>query len=165
MTRPEIATRPARPEDVPALVALINAIIAAGGTTAHQMPFDAAGFTAHYLPGAEAVATFVALDASGRPAGFQSLARHPALPEGWVTIGTFTRRDDPLPGAGRALFAATRDWAARNGLAAIDATIRADNTGGLAFYAAMGFQDDRVTPAVPLADGTPVDRISKVYRL
>lgn len=44
-----------------------------------------------------------------------------------------------------------------------NATIRADNAGGLAYYARMGFQDYAVARGVPLADGTPVDRISRRY--
>ena len=44
-------------------------------------------------------------------------------------------------------------------------TIRADNLPGLAYYGRIGFTEyDRVT-GVPLSDGTPVDRIRKVYRL
>ncbi|MEM9148767.1 MAG: GNAT family N-acetyltransferase, partial [Pseudomonadota bacterium] len=51
------------------------------------------------------------------------------------------------------------------GLIALNATIRADNRVGLAYYSRMGFQDYAVRPAVPLADGSPVDRISKRFDL
>ena len=47
----------------------------------------------------------------------------------------------------------------------MNAEIRADNEGGLAFYGKMGFQDQDVDRAVPLGDGTPVDRINKRYPL
>jgi hypothetical protein len=63
------------------------------------------------------------------------------------------------------LFAATREAATRLGLVGINATIRADNVGGLTFYGKQGFQDHSVALAVPLNDGTPVDRISKRYPL
>ena len=57
-------------------------------------------------------------------------------------------------------------WAlAQYGREAINATIRADNAGGLAFYTKQGFVDYGVTPAVPLADGTPVDRVHKRFSL
>jgi len=61
--------------------------------------------------------------------------------------------------------AATRKRAGALGLAAITATIRADNHGGLAFYRKQGFEDHSVTPAVPLNDGRLVDRVNKRYRL
>ena len=47
----------------------------------------------------------------------------------------------------------------------IDATIRADNTGGLAFYGRMGFTDYDCVAGVPLKDGTLVDRIRKRFDL
>ncbi|HEX7850799.1 MAG TPA: GNAT family N-acetyltransferase, partial [Sphingomonas sp.] len=78
---------------------------------------------------------------------------------------TFARRGSTTRGIGSALFAATRAAAIAAGLKAINATIRADNTGGLTFYAKMGFADYAVARAVPLADGTPVDRISRRYDL
>ena len=36
---------------------------------------------------------------------------------------------------------------------------------GLGFYSAMGFEDTDREPAVPLCDGTPVDRVTKLLRL
>jgi ribosomal protein S18 acetylase RimI-like enzyme len=66
---------------------------------------------------------------------------------------------------GSALFNVMRSAARKRGLTAINATIRADNSGGLAFYNRMGFLDYEVTRAVPLKDGTPVDRIRKRYSL
>ena len=66
---------------------------------------------------------------------------------------------------GTALFAATRARANLLRLAAINATIRADNCGGLAYYFKMGFVAYGVDTAVPLSDATPVDRIHKRYML
>jgi len=160
-----LETRPMHPADMEPLRAILNDIIAAGGTTAHERPFSAEQFGAAYYHGPTHAAGFTVLDEHGQPAGFQHLGRDPNLPTGWLSIGTFTRRNPRLPGAGRALFAASRAWCEANGIEAIDATIRADNTGGLAFYSSMGFQDYRVYPGVPLKDGTPVDRIAKVFRL
>ena len=48
---------------------------------------------------------------------------------------------------------------------AINATIRADNIGGLAFYSRLGFMDHGISRAVPLRNGVPVDRVSKRYVL
>ena len=66
---------------------------------------------------------------------------------------------------GTQLFAATRERARSLGLQAINATIRADNAGGLAFYHRMGFVDHHVDKDVPLKSGRPVDRISKRFPL
>ena len=43
--------------------------------------------------------------------------------------------------------------------------IRADNPSGPGYYTTMGFEDHQVARAMPLQDGTPVDRISKRYQL
>ncbi len=95
--------------------------------------------------------------------GFQALNRHVELPNDWADIGTFTRIDPKTPGVGKALFAETKNWAKEHNLAAINAAIRADNHGGLAYYEKMGFRTYQVAKAVPLHDGTPVDRIFKEF--
>ena len=159
-----IRVRAAVGSDAGPLAEILDEIIRAGGTTAHETPFSAARFADSYLYGADALACFVAEDpASGAPAGFQALGRHHELPEGWADIGTFARMRPKLPGVGTALFAATRVRARELGLVAINAAIRADNYGGLAFYEKLGFATFRTIPAVPLQDGTPVDRILKRY--
>ncbi len=66
---------------------------------------------------------------------------------------------------GSALFAATRERARQIGLSAINASIRADNIGGLTFYGKMGFMDHSVVPGVALKDGGRVDRVSKRFPL
>jgi len=153
--------RPVTSADAAELAELLNAIIARGGTTALETPYTAAALDAAYLTGREVICCFVAVGADGRLEGFQTLGRYPALPDGYGDIGTFARVDGTQRGVGSALFAATLAHAQRLGLAGINATIRADNAGGLAFYTRMGFRDHHVTHAVPLQDGAPVDRISK----
>ena len=151
-------------EDVPAATAILNEIIDRGGTTAHQVPLDVSEFTASHL-GATMICCHVVLDDAGAVAGFQWLGVNPDLPADCGDIASFTRRTGPLRGAGRALFAATCAAARATGLARINATIRADNLPGLGYYTAMGFLDHSVTPAVPLRDGRPVDRVSKRFDL
>ncbi|ASY58930.1 MULTISPECIES: GNAT family N-acetyltransferase [Sinorhizobium] len=158
-----IKVRPARFADVPALCAFLNEIIRIGGTTAHKAPFTHESFVDHFLAGPGFVSCFVAEDGSGQPCAFQALERFDSLPEGWADIGTFARPHAKLPGAGTALFAATKAHARDSGLTAINATIRADNVGGLAYYSKMGFVDYKIDKAVPLKDGRAVDRISKRY--
>jgi L-amino acid N-acyltransferase YncA len=162
----DLEIRPARSDDAPGLADLLNAIIARGGTTALEDPFTPQALDEAYLTGPDVICCFVAIDrASARHEGFQTLGRYPGLPQDVGDIGTFARVGGTQRGIGGALFAATRTEARRLGLSAINATIRADNAGGLAFYGRMGFVDHSVRAAVPLKDGTPVDRISKRYGL
>jgi len=145
---------------------LLNAVIARGGTTALEEPFTAESLASAYLDGPNVICCFTAVDEeSGILEGFQTLGRYPSLPPDIGDIGTFARVGGAQRGIGTSLFAATRAEATRQGLSAINATIRADNSGGLAFYGRMGFQDHGVARDVPLKDGTPVDRISKRYDL
>jgi len=154
------SVRPYAQGDEGPLCPMLNAIIAAGGTTAHETPFTPEALAEYFLTGAQILFSHVVLE-GGWPVGFQSVSRNPELPPGWGDMSSFTRRDPKVPGAGRALFAATRAAAQARGLVALNATIRADNVPGLAYYSAMGFVDYDVIPAVPLRDGTPVDRVMK----
>ena len=160
-----IAVRPMMSEDVAASCRILNEIIEIGGSTAFEIPFSEALFAQSYLMGADKICCHVALDDQGEVAGFQWVGSHDSLPEDCGDIATFTRRAPVLKGAGRALFAETRAYAAGVGLNAISATIRADNGMGLSYYDKMGFQDYSVAYGVPLRDGTPVDRITKRFEL
>ncbi|HEV7661434.1 MAG TPA: GNAT family N-acetyltransferase [Allosphingosinicella sp.] len=158
--------RPATSADAPELAELLNGIIARGGTTALQQAFTPERLDEIYLTGRDVLSCVVAVDReSGRLEGFQTLIREAYLPADWGDIGTFTRVGGAQQGVGSALFAATCERARALGIAAMNAQIRADNEGGLAFYGKMGFQDYQVDRAVPLGDGTPVDRINKRYPL
>lgn len=97
--------------------------------------------------------------------GFQALTRSDHVPEGVGDIGTFARVQHVQKGTGSLLLAATKRADGKRGLTALNATRRADNAGGLAFYRRLGFVDDEIHRAVPLSDGTVVDRISKRYAL
>ncbi|MCB1406036.1 MAG: GNAT family N-acetyltransferase [Rhodobacteraceae bacterium] len=162
MTAPSV--RPFEAGDALALTEILNAIIAAGGTTAYMTPFTPSALRAAHLDGPSVLCCHTVLLGTV-PVGFQVLNVNPQLPEGWGDIASFTRRDPPMRGAGTALFAATRSQAHRLGLTALNATIRADNTPGLGYYARMGFIERARIVGAPLADGTPVDRIQKTFVL
>lgn len=155
---------PVRDADAAKLAELLNAIIMRGGTTAFETLFTAAELARSYLTGPAVHCCFVA-ESGGRLLGFQTLRTQPFLPADVGDIATFTRVGNTQAGVGTALFAATTARARELGLTEINATIRADNAGGLTFYSRMGFVDHELVPAVPLKDGTPVDRIRKRYRL
>lgn len=161
-----LKVRSATRKDAAGMAELINAIIAIGGTTAYEDPFDAASMDAAYISLPELVSCFVA-EADGELVGFQGLMRSfdpgDPLPDGWATIGTFARVGLTQRGVGGALFAQTLAAAREAGINVIDATIRADNTGGLAFYGRQGFVDYDRLVGVPLKTGARVDRIRKRF--
>ena len=161
----DLQIRPVLDTDAPALAALLNEVIARGGTTALEQLFTPSALNKAMLTGPDVYCCFVAEDAAGGLIAFQALTRSDHVPEGVSDIGTFARVQHVKKGAGSRMFAATRQAAGEKGLTAINATIRADNAGGLAFYSRLGFVDDNIHHAVPLSDGTPVDRISKRYAL
>ena len=150
------------------MCAVLNPLIAAGGSTAHRRPFDAERMLHHYLAPPMLVSCVVA-EVEGRVRGFQSLVRagdpDDPLPDGWTVIASFVAPGMEGRGIGGRMFAATRAAARAAGIVAIDATIRADNAAGLAYYTAMGFEDWDRLHAVPLSDGTSVDRIRKRFDL
>lgn len=162
-----LTTRRARPEDAGALTDLLNEIIAIGGSTAYEDPFTPEKMRSGYIGADNTVACTVA-EREGQIAGFQTLFRvtdGKDLPAGWGYIATFVRVGVTGGGIGRTLFGETLKAAEAAGIPTIDATIRADNSSGLGYYGRMGFTDYDRLPAVPLKDGTPVDRIRKRYDL
>lgn len=137
----QLVVRDVRPGDAAELAELLNAIIAQGGTTALEYPYDPAQLAQAYLTGPDVHCCVVAVDdETGRLEGFQTLGRQSRLPVDVGDIGTFARVGGKQRGVGTALFAATVDRARQRGLAQINATIRADNAGGLAFYDKLGLR-------------------------
>jgi L-amino acid N-acyltransferase YncA len=158
--------RPARSTDAAALTELLNIIIAAGGTTAMEEPLAVDTFAEWFVSGPDVLFCVVAEgDMSRNLLGFQSIYRDAELPERWADIATFSSTRHKVAGVGTRMFAHTRSMAKDLGLTTINATIRADNVQGLSYYDKMGFRTYRTREAVPLRDGTPVDRIMKRYDL
>ena len=154
MTAPGV--RQATAPDAAAMAAILNPIILAGGTTGIEDLLDPPTLVHWFIDGPDVICCHLA-EAGGRALGFQSLTCYGDLPPGWADIASFACQ--PRCGTGTALFAATRAAARTAGIITINATIRADNVGGLVFYRRLGFVPYRTTPAVPLRDGTPVDRL------
>lgn len=156
-----IVVRNANMADAADLCMLLNEIIAIGGSTAIEKPLSESDFADYFLRGSDFVSCLVA--EQEELVGFQALERRVGLPQDCVDIATFARVSDKIKGVGRALFLRTIDVARDAGFTQINATIRADNVSGLGYYSAMGFVAHAVKKAVPLADGTPVDRVSKRF--
>ncbi len=146
--------------DAPAMMALQNEIIRLGGTTAYEEERSAAQIIASYIAPEEGICCHVAETAEG-VIGFQVVSPNPALPAGWAEIGTFVASGIQARGIGQALFAATRPAAIRAGVRVLNATIRADNIPGLAYYARIGFVDYTSDPGWALKNGEVVGRVSR----
>ena len=155
--------RPALPGDAAAMAAVQNLIIRIGGTTAYETERSEDQVRA-YVDGPGAISCFVAEEA-GRVIGFQSLGLWPGLAEGWADIGTFVDPEVQARGTGAALFGATKAAARMAGVRVINATIRADNVPGLAYYARMGFRDHGSEPDFTLRDGRRVGRVHRRFDL
>lgn len=163
--------RRAEPDDAPAMVEIINAIILTGDTTAHQNQLTRELMLSHYICSKNIISCMVA-EIAEDIVGFQTLEfsdpnwEGPTqVPDNWGIIATFAKQGMTGAGIGSALFQKTRQAAKDAKLVAIDATIRADNTGGLKFYTKMGFVGYQVLRNVPLSDGVMVDRIRKCFDL
>ncbi len=160
-----IHIRPAGALDAAAMAELLNAIIAKGGTTAHTTPSTREDMLAamNSCPGQSS--WLLAENESGELLGFQLIEAFPPLPPEACDIGTFTRLGLTQSGIGSALFDETVKAARRLGFEWINATIRADNAGGLAYYQSRGFEEYKITRNVALKDGTIVDKVSKRFEL
>ncbi|MBM7067222.1 GNAT family N-acetyltransferase [Actibacterium sp. 188UL27-1] len=157
--------RPMIHDDLPDLCEMLNHTIHLGGTTAYEMPFTPDTFAEEFLVNKEIVSSLVAHASGGARAGFQCLFDDRKRTDATVGIGSFTDQRTRFKGAGQALFVATKAAAIALGYPSIQAKIRADNVPGLKYYRSLGFTDHAVIKDVPLADGTPVDRIVTLFEL
>lgn len=151
--------RSATAADAEAMAEILNAIIAIGGTTAHQHPKSVDEVRQSYVTGPDVRAAVVAV-AADQMLGWQSV-------EFWqeeLHIGTFVAPGGQARGVGAALFALTCDLL-RSRPAPIIATIRADNGPGLAYYTRMGFYQVSHDPAWSLDDGRVVGRVNRRFDL
>lgn len=146
--------------DAPGLAEILNDIIAIGGTTAYQTPKSPSYFD-RLLTATDPKTFLHVAEADGKLCGMQWVEPFDAPREHHGGIATFARAGITQRGIGSALFQATREASKVAGYETLVAVIRADNGGGLKYYERMGFRDHAVAKAVPLTDGSPVDRIEK----
>ncbi|MCA0920247.1 GNAT family N-acetyltransferase [Pseudooceanicola nanhaiensis] len=158
-----IHVRRAGPLDTGAMAELLNEIIAKGGTTALTRPVSRA-MLAEWMTGSDRAAWHLAEDDAGELLGFQWIDPLPETPD-VAHIATFARVGRTGLGIGSALFEATRRAAKDLAYHAIDAEIRADNAGGLAYYQSRGFEDHHRIRDRLLDDGTRIDKIVKRYEV
>jgi L-amino acid N-acyltransferase YncA len=160
-----ITVRPATPQDADQMAALLNAIIETGGTTAFQSERTAQDIIAMTTRDAKQSFCHVAIEDGNKVVGFQYVNPSDHLSATTGDIASFVAEGQQGKGIGGALISATREKALAVGFTEINATIRADNVPGLAYYSRIGFLDYDIAKDVPLSDGTLVDRISKRLKL
>lgn len=151
--------------DCGSMARLLNAIIEKGGTTTLTRPVESQDISEWMQNDADRSAWHVAVDDKEQVVGFQCIAPHPALPAQAADIATFVELGQSGLGIGSALFAATSRVAKALGYSWINATIRADNLGGLTYYQSRGFRDWAFEEDVVLQSGQMVDRVSKRFDL
>lgn len=142
---------------------ILNEIIVAGGTTAYTEEITADMLIAKMR--AARSAWHIAEDNAGEVVGFQWIAPYEGGDPEIADIATFARIGRTGLGIGSALFRRTTEAAKQLGYLWINATIRADNGGGLAYYQSRGFEDVGRTERVVLDNGLVVDKIHKRYDL
>jgi L-amino acid N-acyltransferase YncA len=155
-----VLIRAALPADADGMAAVLNAVIARGGTTAHETPKAPDDVRRDYIDGPDVLSSIVA-EIEGKVLGWQSVG----LWHGEEHIGTFVQPGRQARGVGAGLFALTRKILADKGIRQIFAAIRADNVPGLAYYARIGFRDIGQDPDFTLQDGTRVGRVFRRFDL
>lgn len=151
--------------DAGPMAELLNAIIAQGGTTALTQPVTRSDLATKMAAHAGRNAWHLAEDDAGAVLGFQWIAPNDALPPEAADIATFVQIGRTQLGIGSSLFGETCAAARQLGYRWINATIRADNAGGLAYYQSRGFEPYGRQTDITLADGTRVDRVLSRYDL
>lgn len=149
--------------DTAAMADLLNEIIAIGGTTAITEPVTRKYF-ADRMKTPQSI-WIVAEDDTGDLLGFQWVTPLESEPGLVAEIATFARVGRTGLGIGSALFDATRSACVAEGYDWIRANIRADNTGGLAYYQSRGFEDYGRITGYRMGNGQIVDKVLKRYEL
>lgn len=151
--------------DSPPMAALLNAIIERGGTTAMTRAVGRDYFAGRMAVAPGRSAWHLAEDDAGAVLGFQYVVPNDALPPEACDIATFVEIGRTQLGIGSRLFMATQAAARDMGYVWINATIRADNTGGLAYYQSRGFERYDLETGITLQNGLQVDRVSARFDL
>lgn len=146
-----VFVRAAQDEDADQLAAILNEIVSIGGLTSREGPFDGGRIRREFISPRRGISCFVAV-AGSDVRGFQSLEWSDSdwpgedrLPADWAFISTYVQSGHRRLGMGKSLFARTVAAAEATGVSFIDASIRLENAGAMAFYDSLGFEDYRRT--------------------
>lgn len=160
-----ITVRRAGPLDARPMANLLNEIITEGGTTALTTPVSPQDLRDWMQSDTNVSAWHIAEDEAGDVLGFQLIKPEAYLPDEAVDIATFAKVGRVKMGIGSKLFEKTKEAARQLGYRWINANIRADNSGGLAYYQSRGFEDYAMKRGVILDSGEAVDKVLKRYDL
>ena len=144
---------------------LLNEVIAQGGTTALSHTISSDEMQGWMSRNYQSSAWHVAENSKGSVLGFQWIEPADYLPSDAAEIATFAKVGKTGLGIGSALFEATKRAAVLLGYRWINANIRSDNVGGLAYYQSRGFEDYGTKIGVRMANGQIVDKVLKRYDL
>lgn len=147
------------------MAVILNELIADGTSTALADPVSANDLSEWLSRAPERSAWHIAEDDTGHVVGFQWIEPADYLPPDAAEIATFARMGKTGLGIGSALFEQTKRAARSLGYGWINANIRADNWGGLAYYQSRGFEDYGRKNGVRMSNGIVVDKILKRYDL
>lgn len=154
---PDLRLRPARPGDLPSLLALASRLadfpVPAWRTGPQVIEAERAALTRALDTPSPDAPLFLAEDPAGRPLGFVYLETHQDYftlrPHAHVSIlavaGTAEGR-----GVGRALLAAAEDWARRRGHPLITLNVFAQNSRARAIYERLGYGAETLRYVKPL---------------
>ena len=160
-----ITVRRAGDLDARAMAELLTEIIRKGGTTAYTQDVSRGNILEWFRQAPDRSAWHVAEDDKGALLGFQFIEPHPDLPPEACDIATFVMLGQTKLGIGSKLFEASHKTALYLGYRWMNATIRTDNAGGLAYYQSRGFEPYARHPDHRLANGQMVNKISTRFDL
>ena len=136
--------RPVHPDDAPAIVELLNPIIASGRYTVLDTPLTPEferQFIANYAP--RGIFNVAVRPRDGRVTGLQNIepfANYSHAFDHVGVIGTFVNLALLRQGIGRRLSEVTMREAREKGYEKLFSYVRADNPAALAFYQGLGFE-------------------------
>jgi len=157
--------RRAGPADARDIAAMLSRVLAAADTSAIRGPVGADTIRGWMAAAPARSRWTVAEGEAGEILGLQWIEPHAGLPHEAADIATFVLPGRQQLGIGSALFTATERAARDLGYVWINATIRADNEGGLIYYQSRGFRVWKRETGVKIAPGRVVDRICTRYDL
>jgi len=152
--------RPATADDAAAMAGILNAVIALGGTTAHEVPKTDAQVREGHVTGPDVLSSVVCVQ-DATVVGWQSVEMWQGDPH----IGTFVQPGVQAKGIGGVMFDLTCAILREKRVGTIIAHIRADNVPGLAYYARIGFRDIGLDPDFALGNGIKVGRVHRRFDL
>jgi GNAT superfamily N-acetyltransferase len=160
-----IRIRLAGPADARDIADMLSRVLASADTSAIPGPVDA-GTIREWMAFAPARSVWhVAENDRGEILGLQWIEPHAGLPADAASIATFVAPGRQQLGIGSALFPTTERAARQLGYEWTNASIRADNPGGLTYYQSRGFRTWNREEGVEIAPGKIVDRVSTRYDL